>query len=123
MAGMMGIASHLYGVREGYRLPKRWLHGARKWLSLEGCVMIGLALVGLSIITLIAIAIYWGSERFAALASVLPVTLAGLAGTIGLQTLLGGFLLAVLGGNEADFTRAVYKEARNGRAGEVQASA
>jgi hypothetical protein len=31
------------------------------------------------------------------------VALAGTVGTIGLQTLLGGFLLAVIGGNEADF--------------------
>ncbi|MFL6753812.1 MAG: glycosyltransferase [Sphingomicrobium sp.] len=121
MAGMMGIASHLYGVREGYRLPKPWLLATRKWLSLEGCLAIGLGLLGLSLLTLTAIGIYWGSERFAALPSVLPVTLAGLSGAIGLQTLLGGFLLAVLGGNEADFTRAVYKEAGTGRAAQPAA--
>jgi hypothetical protein len=103
MAGMMGIASHLYGVREGYRLPKAWLVRMRNWLSLEGCLIAGLALIGLSAVSLAGIGIYWGIERFAALSSVLPVTLAGLAGTIGLQTLLSGFLLAVLGGNEADF--------------------
>ena len=103
MAGMMGVASHLYGVREGYRLPKPWLLTMRKWLTLEGCVISGLALVGLAIVGLVGIGIYWGNESFAALPSVLPVTLAGLAGTIGLQTLLGGFLLAVLGGNQADF--------------------
>jgi len=103
MAGMMGIASHLYGVREGYRLPKPSLLRMRKWLTLEACVIAGLLLVGLSAAGLAGIGIYWGSESFAALPSVLPVTLAGLAGTIGLQTLLGGFLLAVIGGNEADF--------------------
>ncbi|KRA83786.1 glycosyltransferase family 2 protein [Altererythrobacter sp. Root672] len=103
MAGMMGIASHLYGVRERYRLPKSWPLSMRKWLSLEGCVISGLLLIGSSIISLAAIGVYWGSESFSALPSVLPVTLAGLAGTIGLQSLLGGFLLAVIGGNEADF--------------------
>ena len=105
MAGMMGVASHLCGVREGYRLPKPWLQRLRGVLSLEGCVISGLALIGLSITGLIGIGIYWGSESFVALPSVLPVSLAGLAGTIGLQTLFGGFLLAVLGGNEADFLR------------------
>jgi hypothetical protein len=104
-AGMMGIASHLYGVREGYRQPKPTLLRMRNWLSLESCVITGLALLFLSAASLAGIGIYWGSERFAALPSVLPVTLAGLAGTTGLQTLLGGFLLAVVGGNEADFFR------------------
>lgn len=107
MAGMMGIASHLYGVREGYRLPKPWLLRMRKWLTLEGCVVIGLALLAAAALGLIGIGIYWGTESFVALPSVLPVTLAGLAGTIGLQTLFGGFLLAVLGGNEADFLKPI----------------
>jgi glycosyltransferase involved in cell wall biosynthesis len=103
MAGMMAVASHLYGVREGYRLPKSWLLRMRGLFSLEGCVTTGLALIGTSVLALTGVGIYWGHESFAALPSILPVTLAGLAGTIGLQTIFGGFLLAVLGGNEADF--------------------
>ncbi|MCB2089572.1 MAG: glycosyltransferase family 2 protein [Sphingomonadaceae bacterium] len=103
MAGLMAVASHLYGVREGYRLPKPWLLRFRKVLSLEGCVISGLALVAASAAALTGVGIYWGQEGFAALPSILPVTLGGLLGTIGLQTLFGGFLLAVLGGNEADF--------------------
>ncbi len=105
MAGLMAVASHLYGVREGYRLPKPWLLRMRGLLSLEGCVIGGLLLVGLSVLALTGVGIYWGSESFAALPSILPVTLAGVTGVIGLQTLFGGFLLAVLGGNEADFLK------------------
>jgi glycosyltransferase involved in cell wall biosynthesis len=112
MAGLMAFASHLYGVREGYRLPKPWLLRLRGPFSLEGCVIAGLALVGLSVISLVGVGIYWGRESFAALPSILPVTLAGLTGVIGLQTLFGGFLLAVLGGNEADFLK-LPQESRN----------
>lgn len=103
MSGMMAVASHLYGVREGYRLPKPWLVRRRRWLALEGCVISGLGLVALSIGGMAGVGVVWSSESFAALPSILPVTLAGLAGSIGLQTVLAGFLLAVLGGNEADF--------------------
>jgi len=56
-----------------------------------------------SMAAMAAIAVYWGAGSFAALPSILPVAVAGVAGTIGLQTLFGGFLLAVIGGNEASF--------------------
>ena len=105
MAGTMALAAHLYGVREGYRLPKPWLIKHRRWLSLESCVIAGLSLAGGSAAALLAIGYAWGQAHFTALPSVLPVALAGLAGTVGLQTLFGGFLLAVLGGNEADFLK------------------
>ncbi len=105
MAALMGVASHVYGVRAGYRLPRPWLGTARSVLNLESCVIFGLSLIGISFLGLAAVGIYWGSESFAALPSILPVSLAGLIGTIGLQTILGGFLLAVLCDNEAQFIR------------------
>jgi hypothetical protein len=103
MAGLMAIAAHLYGVRAGYRLPKPWLRDARRIFSLEGCVIAGLSLIASSIAAMAVIAVYWGAGSFAALPSILPVAIAGVTGTIGLQTLFGGFLLAVIGGNEASF--------------------
>jgi hypothetical protein len=103
MAGLMAIAAHLYGVRAGYRLPRRWLREARHLLTLESCVITGIALIMASIAAMAVIAVYWGAGSFVALPSILPVALAGVAGTIGLQTIFGGFLLAVIGGNEASF--------------------
>jgi hypothetical protein len=103
MAGLMAVASHLYGVRAGYRLPKNWLTGARDVLTLESCVIGGLGLIATSIASMVVVAAYWGAGSFAALPSILPVAVAGVTGTIGLQTLFGGFLLAVIGGNEASF--------------------
>jgi hypothetical protein len=72
-------------------------------LTLESCVIAGLGLIAASVASMVAVAAYWGAGSFAALSSILPVALAGVAGTIGLQTLFGGFLLAVIGGNEASF--------------------
>ena len=103
MAGTMGVASHLYGVRSGYRLPKAWLVMSRNVISLESCVVIGFALMAIAIASMFGIAAYWGAGGFAALPSILPVALAGAAGAIGLQTLFGGFLFAIIAGNEADF--------------------
>ncbi len=49
LSGVMALASHLHGVRVGYRLPKPWLGRLRHLLSLETCVISGLALAGLSV--------------------------------------------------------------------------
>lgn len=103
MAGLMAIASHVYGVRAGYRLPNRWLSRLRHLLTLETCVIAGLSMISTSVLALAVVGAYWGAGSFAALPSILPVALAGITGTIGLQTLFGGFLLAVIGGNEANF--------------------
>lgn len=103
MAGVMAIASHIYGVRAGYRLPKRWLSRRHRMLTLEGCVIGGLGLIAAAVAAMAAVAVYWGAGSFAALSSILPVALAGTTAAIGLQTLFGGFLLAVIGGNEASF--------------------
>ena len=111
IASVMVLASHLYGVRQGYRLPKAWMTRWRPLLSLEGWLIAGATSILTSIVALAGVGIYWGQEGFGALSSVLPVTLAGLFGVVGLQTVLGGFLLAVLGGNEAEFLPAV-KDAR-----------
>lgn len=103
MAGVMAVAAHLYGWGAGYRLPNAWLVRHRGVLTLEGCVIGGLGLMALSVTTMIAVAVNWGAGSFAALPSILPVALASVAGAIGLQTLFGGFLFSVIGGNEADF--------------------
>ena len=103
MTAIMAVASHLYGFRQGYRLPKPWLLRFNSALSLEGCLLAGMVLIILSAAGLMLVGIRWGQGEFSSLPSILPVALAGITGTIGLQTLLGGFLLAVVGGNRADF--------------------
>lgn len=106
MAGMMSIASYLHGVRAGYRLPKTWLASFSDALTLEGCVVGGLSLVGAAAVSMLGVAAYWGLDSFSALPTILPVALAGAAAIIGFQTLFGGFLFAVIAGNDANFLRA-----------------
>lgn len=103
ITGLLAIASHLHGVRQGYRLPRGWLVRHRRLFTLESCVIVGLGLIATSAAGLAAVGIWWSEAGFAALPSILPVTLAGITGTVGLQTVFGGFLFAVLAGNEAQF--------------------
>ena len=105
MAGMMSIASYLHGVRAGYRLPKPWLARFSDALTLEGCVVGGLSFVGAAAVSMLGVVAYWGLDSFSALPTILHVALAGAAATIGFQTLFGGFLFAVIAGNDASFLR------------------
>lgn len=109
IATIMAAASHLYGVRQGFRKPRPWLEGNR-FATLEACAIAGICMILGSICSLIAVGFYWEASSFSALPSILPVTLAGLLGAMGLQTLLAGFLFAILGGNEAQFYPSLSKE-------------
>lgn len=102
IATIMAVAAHLHGVRQGYRRPRRWLEGNR-FATLETCAIGGISMILASLVALMTVGFYWEASSFSALPSILPVTLAGLLGALGLQTLFAGFLLAVLGGNEAQF--------------------
>ena len=105
MAGIMSLASYLYGVRAGYRLPKPWLSHLSGMLTLEACVLVGLGLMITAAISMLGVAAYWGLDSFSALPSIFPVALASATATIGIQTLFGGFLFAVIAGNDAKFLR------------------
>ena len=50
-----------------------------------------------------AVGIGWGQSGFAALSNPLPLILSATCGAIGLQNILGGFVLAIIAGNESQF--------------------
>lgn len=100
-AALMALTTHFYGVRRGYRRLRPWLAGARRWLTLESALVVGSALMSISFFSFVAIAYEWSSLGFAALPSILPITLAGVLGSIGLQTTLGGFVLAIIADHDA----------------------
>ncbi len=103
LAGLLGLATHLYGVREGYRRPKSWIPLAARWLTLETMLASGLAAIAIGFAILLAVTLAWFDRDLARAASVLPAVLGVLMLTLGAQNILGGFLLAILGGNEARF--------------------
>ncbi len=103
LAGVMALATHFYGVRQGYRQMRPMLARISTWLRLENALLIGVGLMGISAGTLGSIALKWSAGGFAALPSVLPLILAASTGAMGVQTILGGFMLAIIAGHDAKF--------------------
>jgi hypothetical protein len=103
MAGILGAAGNLYGVRAGYRLPNSFSRRLAKLVSLESMLIIGALLVALGSVILADVLLQWRERHFAATYSVVPALVGSLCLTLGFQNVLGGFLLAIIGGNEARF--------------------
>jgi glycosyltransferase involved in cell wall biosynthesis len=105
-AGLLAAAGHSYGVREGYREWSGTSKALAKWISLESmliaggvCLLVGLGSLGY-------IVSYWSAHRFEAIVNVLPAVLGTSLVVIGSQNVLGGFLLSIINGNDADFMKA-----------------
>jgi glycosyltransferase involved in cell wall biosynthesis len=106
LAGILALACNLYGVRAGYRLPSRWIQRIARFISLETMLVAGAAAITTGIVLLGVVLWSWQERHFAATYSVLPAVIGTLCLTLGFQNALGGFLLAILGGNEAHFLTA-----------------
>jgi uncharacterized membrane protein len=104
LAAVMALATHIYGVRQGYRPLRPSLQRLGKALTLETALIAGGLMILTAIAALIAIALWWSSHGFAALPNTVPLLVAAVTGVVGIQTMLGGLLIAVIGGNEARFT-------------------
>jgi hypothetical protein len=102
---IMAVATHLYGVNRGFRLLRPTLRRHAGWLTLETMLVSGLGAIAASIAGLTAIAIGWGQGGFVALENPLLLILAAAIGAIGFQNVLGGFMLAIIAGNESEFVQ------------------
>lgn len=102
MSAILAMAGELYGVREGYRLP-RLTDRAAGLISLETMLIGGAASIVSGLVVLGAVMWSWTVRDFAGTHSVLPAVIGTLLLTLGFQNALGGFLLAIIGGNEARF--------------------
>ncbi len=101
--GILAAASHLYGVREGYRRPSGYAHRWVEWVSLETMLISGVLFFGMGSAILCAVVWYWSQIAFKPIGSVLPAVAGTTLLVMGTQNALGGFLLAILNGNEAKF--------------------
>lgn len=101
---IMALATYSYGVGRGYRHVSPWLARLSRRLTLETALFAGGAMMATSVLALMAITVQWSSHGFAALPSILPLTLAATLGAVGLQIALGGFLLAIIADNNAQLT-------------------
>lgn len=101
LAFLMGLTAQFYGVQSGYRVPGRQTSALVPHLSLERMLIAGGSLVLIGIAILAAITIYWSALGFHAFGSMFPIVTGTCLITIGMQNMLGGFLLAIVCGNDA----------------------
>ncbi len=103
IAAILALASHLNGVRQGYRRAKTWMFDLARWVTLETMILAGVALAVLGLADLAWVVADWSARSFSRAPSVLPAVMGTLLMTLGAQNILGGFILAIINGNEARF--------------------
>jgi glycosyltransferase involved in cell wall biosynthesis len=113
MSAILGATGNLYGVRAGYRVPNPITRELARLLSLETMLVAGGLSISLGLGILAIVMWQWQARDFAATYSVVPAVIGTLCLTLGLQNVLGGFLLAIVGGNEARFMAAAGKSSKN----------
>jgi len=102
-SALLAAATHLYGVRQGYRVATRRSRKVARAITLETMLATGAAAVAAGVALLAAVAIYWSATGFDQIANIFPVVVGTAMVVLGSQNILGGFLLAIVGGNEASF--------------------
>jgi glycosyltransferase involved in cell wall biosynthesis len=103
---VLALAGQLYGIRERYRVAPPLLKSLAPWLTLEAMLIAGLGTIAAGMAILIAVVVYWSAHGLALITNVLPAVLGTCMVAIGTQNILGGFLLAIVSGNEAEFLQA-----------------
>lgn len=106
---LLGLAATLYGTREGYRVVTPALRTVFWATRLEHMLVAGglLLLAGLSILGYVVLS--WRAVGYGALMMIREMVTASTFLVIGLQTMFGGFLLSVIGGNEARVAQATVR--------------
>ena len=110
LSAILALATHLHGVRQGYRGLGRTLTRHARVLTLETMLIAGAGMILVSLAGLLAVGAYWRHSHFAALPNTLPLVLSALVGAVGAQNVLGGFLLAITAGHDARFMPAASAE-------------
>ncbi|MDZ4843282.1 MAG: glycosyltransferase family 2 protein [Hyphomicrobium aestuarii] len=107
LAALLAASSHVYGVREGYRLRTGLSARLAGYVSLESMLVGGIVLMLAGFGILASVLAYWSATRFEPIFNVLPAILGTTLVVIGTQTAFGGFLLSIIAGNDANFLKPV----------------
>lgn len=105
IAALLAASTHLYGRRAGFRASFQWESRLANWVSLETMLLAGGATFAVGFAILLAVFGYWSQHHYDAIKSVLPVVVGATLIVIGAQNALGGFLLAIINGHEAEFLK------------------
>lgn len=103
IASLLAGTAHLYGVRQGYRRSHSPQAGFARAITLESMLIGGCALAAAGAALLTWVGVHWASAGYTQLKSVLALVSGTTLLVLGMQNILGGFLLAIVGGNEAAF--------------------
>ena len=103
LAALMGLSAQLYGIQEGYRVAGAKTQMLTRVSSLEAMLGAGSVLIAVGIIALLAVLWQWTGRQFTNIYNILPAVIGTTLITIGFQTIMGGFLISILGGNAATF--------------------
>lgn len=99
----MGFAGQLYGIKQGYRPVSSRTRRILGAVSLERMLILGALLLVSGLILLVGVLLYWSAIDFRRITNVLPAVLGTTLMVAGAQSILGGFLLAIVSGNYADY--------------------
>jgi hypothetical protein len=105
IAGLLAAATHLYGTSQGYRRPAPWAAPMAQWISLESMLASGLAVAASGFAILLTLFSYWTQHGYTTIGTVLPAVTGTTLIVVGAQNILGGFLLAIINGHEAEFLK------------------
>ena len=106
-AMIFGIATTLYGVLQGYRRTGLITMLLLRLSRLEFMLLTGLALAGLGVGLFGYVLVVWSGGGFGALSMLRQTITAMMFIMLGAQTIFGGFLLSIVGGNQTKFDTAV----------------
>jgi glycosyltransferase involved in cell wall biosynthesis len=103
LALLLTLAAQVYALRAGYRQPGRISRVIARFVTLEHVLVYGLGSIAAGVGVLGLVYVQWVKRDYGAAESIfLPMFGASLI-TVGIQNMLGAFLLAILGGHEAKF--------------------
>ena len=109
---LLALTATLVGIRDGYRRPTRLLRGLY-WLSrLEHMMMLSGIFLVFGVGVMIEVLLAWATTGFGPLAMQRYMVLATTFFVLAAQTFLGGFLLSIVAGNEADIAISVENARR-----------
>jgi len=100
-AALFGVASLIYSLREGFRTARPAHTAILRAVRLEFMLLVSLLLVACSALLFFHVFRLWAASGFGALSAVRELVGATTLLGLGLQNFLGGFLLAIVAGNEA----------------------
>jgi glycosyltransferase involved in cell wall biosynthesis len=100
-AALFGVASLIYSRREGYRVAARWHARLLRAARLEFMILASIVLIAASMALFAEVVRLWAATGFGPLSAVRELVGGTTLFGLGVQNFLGGFLLAIVSGNEA----------------------